>query len=284
MRVEILGSGGAVSAPRPLCRCPICTQARTHGVPYSRSGPSLFVHGPDLLVDTPEDILSSLNRSQVTSVAAGTYSHWHPDHVMGLRLWETLNGDWVRWPANPQCTPLYLPQRVAADIRDRLGVWESFEFMQQRGLIAINELADGEYFQSNSYAITPLQLAEEYMYGLIITGGGKRVLIAPDELFGWQPNPALGHFDLVVLPIGVAEFNPLTGARHYPQDHPVLAREATIEQTLDIARSLDARQIVLTHISEPEQLGYDDLLAWEKTLRREGLAITFAYDGLVIEA
>jgi phosphoribosyl 1,2-cyclic phosphate phosphodiesterase len=284
MRIEILGSGGAVSAPRPLCRCPICTQARTQGVPYSRSGPSLFVHGPDLLVDTPEDILSSLDRSPVASIAAGTYSHWHPDHVMGLRLWEALNGDWVHWPAHPQCTPLYFPQRVAADIRGKLGVWESFEFMQQRGLIEIIELADGESFQSNGYTITPLQLAEEYMYGFIIAGDKKRVLIVADELFGWQPRPELGHFDIVVLPMGVAEYNPLTGRRHYPQDHPVLVREATIEQTLDIARRLDARQIVLTHISEPEQLGYDDLLVLQEKLRREGLPITFAYDALIAEA
>ena len=87
-----------------------------------------------------------------------------------------------------------------------------------------------------------------------------------------------------MLPIGVTEHNPLTGERHYPRDHPVLAREATIVQTLEVARTLDARQIVLTHISEPEQLSYDDLLVFEKELRREGLAITFAYDTMVVEA
>ena len=283
MRIEILGSGGgAVSAPRPFCSCRVCSEARTRGVPYSRGGPSLFVHGPNLLVDTPEDILPALERSQVRQIAAGTYSHWHPDHVMGLRLWETLNGDWVRWPPQPRSTPLYFPQRVAADIRDRLGVWESFDFMQQRGLVELVELADNESFQSNGYTITPLQLAEQYMYAQIIEGGGKHIFIAADELFGWQPNPALGSFDLAVLPLGVAEHNPLTGERHYPLEHPVLQREATIAQTLEIARSLDARQIVLTHISEPEQLGYDDLLALEKELRQDGLNIAFAYDTMIV--
>lgn len=284
MRIEILGSGGAVSAPRPFCSCRICDEARARGVPYSRSGPSLFVHGPDLLVDTPEDILSSLERSQVQGIAAGTYSHWHPDHVMGLRLWETLNGDWVRWPPQPRTTPLYFPQRVVADIRDRLGVWESFEFMQQRELVELIELAEGESFRSKDFAITPLQLAEPYMYALIVEGGGKRVFIATDELFGWQPSPALGTFDLAVLPIGVAEHNPLTLERHYPLDHPVLAREATIAQTLEIARILDARQTVLTHISEPEQLSYDDLLVLEKKLQQEGLAISFAWDTMLVTA
>ncbi len=191
MRIEILGSGGAVSAPRPFCRCRICSEARARGVPYSRRGPSLFVHGPDLLVDTPEDILPALERSQVQHLAAGTYSHWHPDHVMGLRLWETLNGDWVRWPPHPRTTPLYFPQRVAADIRDKLGVWESFEFMQQRGLIELIKLADNEGFQSNSYTITPVQLAEEYMYALIVEGRGKRLFIAPTNSLAGSPVPHL---------------------------------------------------------------------------------------------
>ena len=83
MLVEILGSGGAISTPRALCRCGICRQARQQGVPYSRSGPSLFVHGPDLIVDTPEDIIASLARSRVERIAVGTYSHWHPDHLLG---------------------------------------------------------------------------------------------------------------------------------------------------------------------------------------------------------
>ena len=160
----------------------------------------------------------------------------------------------------------------------------SFDFMQQRGLIELVELADNESFQSNDYTITPLQLAEQYMYAQIIEGGGKRVFIATDELFGWQPSPALGSFDLAVLPIGVAEHNPLTGERHYPLEHPVLQREATIAQTLEIARTLNARQTVLTHISEPEQLGYDDLLAFEKELRQNGLDIAFAYDTMIVSA
>ncbi len=282
MQIEILGSGGAVGVPRPLCSCRICSEAREKGLPYSRSGPSLFVHGPNLLVDTPEDILASLDRSRVQQIDAGIYSHWHPDHIMGLRLWESLNGDYLNWPARPQQTPLYFPQRVAKDVREKLGVWESFSFMDHRELIKIVELAEGESFVSNGYRIEPLRLAEEYMYAFIIEGEDQRVFIAPDELFCWQPDETLGHFDLAVLPIGVAEFNPLTNERHYPEDHPVLEREGTWRQTLDIARRLDADQIVFTHISEPEQLGYSDLLELEGKLRAQGLPFRFAYDAMFI--
>src|SRR5262249_56693887 len=70
LKVEILGSGGAVTIPRPGCSCRVCVEAREKGVPYARTGPSVFVHGPDVLIDTPEEAKQQLNRSQVTRIAA----------------------------------------------------------------------------------------------------------------------------------------------------------------------------------------------------------------------
>ena len=92
MKVEILGSGGASATPRPGCACRVCVEARERGVPYSRMGPSLFVHGPNVLFDTPEESRLQLDRSTVTKIAACFYSHWHPDHTMGRRVWEDVGG------------------------------------------------------------------------------------------------------------------------------------------------------------------------------------------------
>jgi phosphoribosyl 1,2-cyclic phosphate phosphodiesterase len=44
VRVEILGSGGALTTPKPGCSCRVCVEAREKGIPYSRSGPSVFAH------------------------------------------------------------------------------------------------------------------------------------------------------------------------------------------------------------------------------------------------
>ena len=71
--------------------------------------------------------------------------------------------------------------------------------------------------------------------------------------------------------------------RHYPLDHPVLRREATLVQTLEVARALNADRIVLTHISEADQLGYDDGLVLEERWKRDCLPITIAYDGLLLD-
>lgn len=69
MEVEFLGSGGAITIPVPGCQCAICVEARAKGIPYARSGPATFVHGPDVLIDTPEEIKEQLNQSQVTHIA-----------------------------------------------------------------------------------------------------------------------------------------------------------------------------------------------------------------------
>ena len=86
------------------------------------------------------------------------------------------------------------------------------------------------------------------------------LFVAVDGLFGWCPPERLGHFNIAVSLLGVVEFKLLSGQRHYPLDHPVLSREATLVQTLDVVCALNADRIVLTHISEADQLRYDDVI------------------------
>ena len=86
MKVEILGSGGAVTIPRPGCSCRVCVEAREKGAPYARTGPSVFVHGPDVLIDTPEESKQQLNRSQVTRIGAVGVVAGHSNALVGLPL------------------------------------------------------------------------------------------------------------------------------------------------------------------------------------------------------
>ena len=52
--------------------------------------------------------------------------------------------------------------------------------------------------------------------------------------------------DLAVLPMGVVEFEPFTGERRVPADHPILRHEATFAQTLSIVDVLGAKRTVLS--------------------------------------
>lgn len=283
MQIEILGSGGALTTPRVGCQCRVCVEARAKGVPYSRGGPSAFVHGPDLLIDTPEEIKDQLNRSRVTHVGACIYSHWHPDHVMGRRVWESLNADDVHYPPRHRCTDVYLPQQVAQDFHTWLGSWEHYTFMQRVGLVNVIELADGDTFALNGTTIRPFRLAEDYVYAFLLEESGKRVLIAPDELNGWTPPEFVRGVDVAVIPMGLSELHPLTGERLITENHPLLKLEATYTETLEMVRALDAGRVIMTHIEEVTAMSHDDLLVLEARLREDGFTITFAYDTMMIE-
>lgn len=283
MRIEILGSGGATTTPRPGCHCPVCVEARARGVPYSRSGPAIFIHGPDLLIDTPEEIKDQLNRAGIDRVAAGIYSHWHPDHTMGRRVWEALNLDFRNWPPSGNTTDIYLPQQVAADFEQWLGLAAHFEFMSQQGYSRVHTIPDGESIELSHVRITPFRLAADYVYAFLLEEGESRILIAPDELVGWQLPDFIHGVDLAILPMGVVELDPLTGERKIPADHPVLSFEATFAQTLEMVRTIDAGRTILTHIEEQDSYSHDDLGEIASSLNVAGLRIEFAYDTMVVD-
>lgn len=283
MRVEVLGSGGATTTPRPRCECLVCGDARVKGVPYARTGPSVFVHGPNVLFDTPEESKLQLDRAGIGDIAACFYSHWHPDHTMGRRVWETRNSDFRSWPREAKrqlVTDVYLPQQVAADFRTYLGSMEHLEFMQGRGWIRIRELRDGETVLVGGVEIRPFRLEQDYVYAFELVEGGRRLLLAMDELNEWVPPAEVRGADLAVLPMGICEFDPFSGERRLHPDHPVLRYEATFLETLAMVDQLDARRVVLSHIEEVDGLGYDDLLRLPGVLGRD---LTFACDGFTAE-
>lgn len=279
----MLGSGGALTTPRPGCACRVCSEARERGVPYARTGPSVFVHGPNVLFDTPEEARLQLDRAGIRDIAACFYSHWHPDHTMGRRVWETRNGDFRTWPREekrPLVTDVYLPQQVAVDFRSYLGGMAHLEFMAMRGWIRVHELADAETVAVRDVEIRPFRLAEDYVYAFELVEGTRRLLLAMDELNGWEPPSALRGADLAVLPMGICEFSPWSGERRIHPDHPVLRYEATFEETLAIVDQLEAERVVLFHVEEMDDLTYDDLLRLPGFLGRE---LTFAYDGFAVD-
>ncbi len=287
LRVEFLGTAGAFPTPRPFCLCSVCQQARERGVPYSRNGPCVFVHGPDVLIDTPGEILDQLNRSSVERIAACFYSHWHPDHTMGRHIFSILNHDFPVWPHQPRrTTPLYLPEQVAADFRGFLGIWDHLTYLaEQERVIEIHELRDGESVEIGGVRIRPIRLAppQDFVYAFLFEDRCKRLLVVMDEIDGFEPPDEARGVDLAIVPMGISEFHPLTGERRIAAEHPVFGEEATFPQTLDIVKKLDAGRVVMTHIEETDGLSHDDLVQLGKRLQSDGLNLTFAFDTQIVE-
>jgi phosphoribosyl 1,2-cyclic phosphate phosphodiesterase len=236
------------------------------------------VHGPDVLIDTPEESKLQLNRSQVTRIGAGVYSHWHPDHTAGRRVWEARNFDFRSWPPRFETTPVYIPERVWDDFEEHYGLADQFRFLEQQGTVELHLLGEREPFELDGTRITPLPLDAENAHAFLFEAAGKRVLIAMDETHRWIP-PELGPLDLAVLPVGVFEHHPYTGARMIPEEFckpPV--RKARYGMELDLLRALMPTRAVLAHVEEMDGMSHDDLVrlgaadGWEP-----------AFDGLLID-
>lgn len=278
MRLEVLGSGGAVTIPRPGCGCRVCAEARARGVPYARSGPSVFVHGPDVLIDTPEEAKQQLNGSRIGAISAGLYSHWHPDHTAGRRVWESRNFEFRSWPRRSETTPLYIPERVWADFEQHYGLADQFRFMERQGSVRVVLLGEGESVRLGEVTVTPIPLDAENAHAFLFESGSGRLLIAMDETHGWSP-PALGRLDLALLPLGVFEHHPFSGERLIPEEFcraPV--SKTRYAETLAQLRSLAPARAVLSHVEEMDRLSHDELVRLGETDGWEP-----AFDGMLVE-
>ncbi|MFQ5978166.1 MAG: MBL fold metallo-hydrolase [Candidatus Heimdallarchaeota archaeon] len=88
MKLKVIGSSGAHPFPKPGCGCADCKKAKKLGIPYERISSALFIY-PDILIDTPEEIFRRLIQFDILRLNHVFYTHWHPDHTQGMRLFET---------------------------------------------------------------------------------------------------------------------------------------------------------------------------------------------------
>jgi len=267
-----------MAIPKPLCRCRVCQEAREKGVPYTRAGPSAFLHDINLLIDTPAEIASLLNRSHIRRVDYLTFSHLDPDHVEGFRLVEQITLDFRTWRAYPEkqiC--LLLPQQLSESLR---GISSQYgiviDFYQESGFVQFKLFRDKiEIGQVLITAIT-VNRGTQTSFVYVFEKSGRKVVYAPCDI---KPFPEhrteVQHPDLLVIQPGIFE----TGLKHrfrYPADHISRTTLYTFEQTLELATRLQAKKVAFVHLEEYWNRSYDDYCALEASNFR------FAYDGMQI--
>jgi phosphoribosyl 1,2-cyclic phosphate phosphodiesterase len=200
---------------------------------------------------------------------------------MGRRVWEA-NGDARNWPRRNRCSDVYVPAGVARDFRRTLGTWGHLRYLEENGLIRLFELAEGQSITLRGASVRPFSLAQAGVYGFVLEESQRRAVIVPDDALDWQPSTDVQGADLAVIPMGIKEFDPFTGARCISAEHPVLGWKATFRHMLGIVHKLGAARVVMAHIEAADGLSYHDLLTLSERLQDEGLPITFAYDTMVI--
>ena len=280
-RIELvfLGTGGADTTPKVGCLCRVCQEARRKGGRFVRNGPAVYLTGPSLLFDTPEDIAKSLERENVRRVRRLVYTHWHPDHTMGRRVLEGLNSNLFD-PKSQRVTEVWLPTWVRADFHKRLGLEDHFQFFERMGIVKVREIAEGETLHVDGITLRSFRMTQPGLTCFLLHRGKKRIVLAMDDTKDWKPGPTMLQPDLLVLEAGWFEHDP-KGKRIVPEGHWLRREESSFEETLDIVERVQPRETVLTHIEEMNSRSYTDYLKLER--KYSSYSLRFAYDGLRIK-
>ncbi len=280
MKWTILGSGGCAVIPKPLCRCRICREARLKGPPYTRAGPSAFLHDINLLIDTPAEIAGLLNRSRIGRVDHLIFSHLDPDHVEGFRVVEQIALDFRSWRAYPQkqiC--LLLPEEFEAPLMSmRSQYGPLLDFYRESGFVRVEPFREKTEIDGVGITAISIDRGRQTAFVYVFEKSGRRVVYAPCDIKPFPEHRSEVHgADLLVIQPGIFE----DGLRHrfrYPLDHISRTTLYTFEETLELAARIGARKVLLVHLEEYWNRSYDDYLA----LERENPNVRFAYDGMQV--
>lgn len=284
MRLLVLGSGGNTPIPTPTCACTVCEQARTAGPPYSRGGNSLYLPDIEAMVDAPEFSFRALDREGIESLDYILLTHWHPDHVNGLRLVQSR--DMTTSDGLLDAIDAGGPTLVTTEtVYERtLEVFGQLEHFREQGFFEVTFIDDdplevgGATVRSIPYALEDEELDAT---AFDITYDGSRLLVASDDARYLDESALPEHTDLAVFECGYFERD-RDGERILTDaDLAFLEDELTHEEMLARIDRLGYDRVLLTEIEHFTARSHDDFTALAECNSHEG--IEFAHDGLEIE-
>ena len=284
MKLTILGSGGCQIIPRPCCQCKICREARAKGIPYERLGPSMFIEDESVLFDAPEEIGVELNRANVQDVKNVFFSHWHPDHTAGMRLFEQLNLNWFAGKGT-KAVNLYLPGKVYDDVSALGSKFGSYlAYWKRMKLIKVHRLPPGKPVKIGSIKVTAVKVnaadgTNSFIF--LIEQGDKKAIYS---ICDFKPFPLnskkLRHPDVLIIQNGYFE-GPLKDGYVLPKNHELRREMHSFQEVLDIAEALNAKKVIFSHLEELWGKSFDDYGKMEKEYKKYN--VKFAYDGMKVK-
>lgn len=250
--VTILGSGTSHGVPMIACDCAVCTSADPRD---RRTRPSILIQydATALLIDTSPELRLQCLANNVRRVDAVLYTHHHIDHLAGLDDLRRFN--WLQEAAIPcygQPATLNRLRTMFAYVFE-----EDLEYPSAKPRLELHEI-DGP-LTLGGQTITPIPLLHGRMPVLGFRVGDfaycTDVSAIPKESWG-----LLSGLDVLIL----------DALRKRP--HPT---HFNLEQAVDHARRIGARQTYFTHIAHE--------LPHEATNRELPDGMALAHDGLVIQ-
>lgn len=279
MKFTVLGSGGCVALPKPLCDCKICKEAREKGKPYSRFGCSLFVNDLKLLIDTPEDIAHSLNYSDIKEVNSVAFSHMDPDHILGMRVFEHMRLNWFEISEGKECSNpinVFAMEHVMIDINSihsKLGSYLDY-YENIRNIIKRNVVAIHVDFEGIKLTFVRAGVATIFVF----EQADKKVIYAPCDVKPFPQNDVFNNADIMIIGNTIVG-DILKGGYILKKGNSISEELFSMDEIVNIKDKYRIKKVVITHLEEDWGKSYDDYLE----LQNQYSEIEFAYDGMVIE-
>jgi phosphoribosyl 1,2-cyclic phosphate phosphodiesterase len=280
MRLSILGSGGCMSIPKPLCFCRVCKEARIKGPPYERTGPSAFLHDAHMLIDTPADVLRQLNNAKIQRLDSLMLTHLDPDHFEGFRVVEQLSIDFRTWRAFPEKQiRLLLPELLYERLKKVKTVYGPvIEFYEDQGFVQAKPFNGTIKIGPLKITAIPVDRDVQLAYIYVFEKNNYKIIYAPCDVKPFPENrPEVQKADLLVIQPGIFE-NGLKYGFTYIDNHISRQTLYTFDETIDLSRRLQAKEVLFIHLEEYWNRSYTDYQMIEKNYRN----IRFAYDGMQI--
>lgn len=256
MRLTFLGTGTSFGVPQIGCDCAVChsTDPRDR---RTRAGAVVEASGATILIDTPPELRLQLIAGGFSNIDAVLYTHEHADHVNGI---DDLRMFSVR---HRRALPAYGP----AETLDRLR--SSFRYIFDEAVRPYEGTSKPSLEMHAIEPDRPIRIAGLEVMPLAFRHGHLRV-------FGYRFGGLAYITDVKAIP---------DAERRLLQDLDVLVLNAlwwrphpthlSIEEAIDVSRSLGARRTYLTHLTH--ETGHAELA------ERLPAGILPAYDGLTVE-
>ncbi|MDR1059788.1 MAG: MBL fold metallo-hydrolase [Clostridiales bacterium] len=283
MKFIIVGSGGCVCLPKPLCQCRVCVEARQKGGRYKRYGCSLYLEDAALLVDTPEDIAHALNAADVRSVERVLYTHRDPDHTLGMRVFQQLRLEFLDYYENiPPSSPVdacATPEVMEALNGISIGYGPLLDYYVGMKLAKRKLMTEALVVGGIKISAVPVDKREPVStFVFEEEEKGRKAVYAPCDCKPFPMDESMRDADLLIVGntfVGdTLKDNRIIGPGH------LLRQELhSMEDILEIKSELSITDVVITHIEEDWGKSYGDYVALED----EYPGVKFAYDGMALE-
>lgn len=253
MKITFLGTGTSQGVPVIACPCEVCQSKDDKD---NRLRTSLLIETKDktLVIDSGPDFRYQLLRAKVKDLDAVLFTHEHKDHIAGL--------DDVR-PFNyllHKVIDVYATERVQDALK------REFHYI----------FADSKYFGLPKINIKPVVPSEAFFIG--------ETHILPIEVMHHQlpiVGYRLGDFTYITdaKTVSEASFAQIKGTQVLVIN--ALQKNAhishfTLQEALDFAKKVGAKETYLTHISH-------NLGLHQETEAHLPMGVYLAYDGLVLK-